>query len=274
VPEEGNVGRFDRGLRLARTSLRVVAADPIILLVLLAGLVGMVAVSGSLYLVVFHHLPTSHDLTFPHELVALPVLWFGTIASSYCAVVVAVMADRRLRGEAPRVSDGIAVANARLGRILAWTLLSIAVGLVLQVIAERIKLGWLVSRLLGFAWGLATTFVMPVLALENLSLHDSIRRSAAVFRARWGEYVVANGSIIGVGFLVAMVPVAAVTVAVGVFSVPAAVAVGVVLVGARILLSTALDSIVDVALYRYAVDGTTVGGFLAADLEGSFRPKR
>jgi hypothetical protein len=267
------VGRFGRGLRLARTSLRVVAADPVILLVLLAGLVSMVAVSGGLYLLVFQRLPAIRDLTFPHDLVALPVLWFGTIASSYCAVVVAVMADRRLGGGSPRVSDGIAVANARFGRILTWTLLSIAVGMVLQVIAERIKLGWLASRLLGFAWGLATTFVVPVLALENLSVRDSIRRSAAVFRARWGESVVANGSI-GVAFLVAMIPAAAVTVAVAVFSVVAAAVVGVVLIGGLILLASALDAVVDVALYRYAVDGTTVGGFLAADLDGSFRPKR
>jgi hypothetical protein len=58
------------------------------------------------------------------------------------------------------------------------------------------------------------------------------------------------------------------------FSAAAAVVVGVLLVGALFLLSNALDAVVDVALYRYAVDGTTVGGFLAADLDASFRPKR
>ena len=267
------VGRFGRGLRLAWTALRVVAADPVILLVLVAGLVGMVAVSGGLYLAIFHRLPTGHDLTFPHDLIALPVLWFGTIATSYCAVVVAVMADRRLSGETPRVADGIAVANARFDRILTWTLLSIAVGLVLQVIAEKLKLGgWLAARLLGLAWGVATTFVVPVLALEDVSVRGSIRRSATIFRARWGETVVAEGTV-GVACFVGLVPVAAVTVAVAMASLVAAAVVGILLVGALMLLMSALDAVVDVALYRYAVDGTTVGGFTAADLDGSFRPK-
>jgi hypothetical protein len=253
--------------------LRVVETDPVILLVLLAGLVGMVVVSGGLYLGVFHRLPTGHDLTFPHDLVALPVLWFGSIATSYCAVVVAVMADRRLRGETPRVADGIAVANARFNRILTWTLLSIAVGLVLQLIAEKLKLGWLASRLLGLAWGVATTFVVPVLALEDVNVRGSIRRSATIFRARWGETVVAEGTV-GVAFFVGLVLVAAVTVAVAMASLVAAAVVGILLFGALLLLMSALDAVVDVALYRYAVDGTTVGGFTAGDLDGSFRPKR
>lgn len=266
--------RFGRGLRLVRISLRVVIADPIILLVLGAGLMGTVALSVGGFVAVFHHLPTRRDLTFPRELVALPVLWFGTIVSSYCAVIVAVIADRRLRGQTPRVSEAIAVADARFGRILTWTLLSIAVGLVLQVIAERLKLGgWLASRLLGFAWGLATTFVVPVLALEDVGVRDSVRRSATIFRARWGESVVAEGTV-GVVFLVALIPAAAATVAVATVSTAAAIVVGTVLIGTLMLLSSALDAVVDVALYRYAVYGTAIGGFTSADLDGAFRPKR
>jgi hypothetical protein len=253
--------------------LQVVEADPVILLVLFAGLVGMIGLSGGLYLALFHRLPTEHDLTFPHDLIATPVLWFGSIASSYCAVIVAVMADRRLSGGTPRLADGIAAANARFERILAWTLLSIGVGMVLQVIAERLKFGWLASRLLGFAWGVATTFVVPVLALEDVGVRESVRRSATIFRARWGESMVADGAV-GVVFFVALIPVAAVTLAVAMVSVPAAVVVGILLFGLLVLVSGALDAVVDVALYRYAVDGTAVGGFTIADLDDSFRSKR
>ena len=267
------MGRFGRGMRLAAASGRVIAADPVILLVILAGVVGMVAVSGGLYLAIFQRIPTHHDLSFPHDLISLPVLWFGSVASSYCAVVVAVMADKRLRGQIPRVSEGIAVANARCGRILTWTLVSIVVGMVVQTIAERIKLGWLVAKIVGFTWGLATTFVVPVLALEDVSVRDAIRRSAAVFRAKWGESVVAEGSI-GVVLGIALIPavLATVTVWVTIGEVAAAV-VGVLLVGTLLLLSSALTAVVDVAVYRFAVDGATLGGFGAADLEGSFRPK-
>ena len=53
-----------------------------------------------------------------------------------------------------------------------------------------------------------------------------------------------------------------------------AIGVGLVLCAAMVVLTTALDVVVDVALYRYAVDATVVGGFRAADLDGSFHAKR
>ena len=101
---------------------------------------------------------------------ALPVLGFGSIVTTYCKVAVSVMADRRLRGDDSTVSDGMSVATAKLNRIVSWTMVSIAVGLLLQVIAERFRLaGTLVSNLLGMAWNLGTMFVIPVIALEDLS---------------------------------------------------------------------------------------------------------
>jgi len=68
--------------------------------------------------------------------------------------------------------------------------------------------------------------------------------------------------------------VVALIVAVAMVSVPAAVVVGILLVGLLVLVSSALDAVVDVALYRYAVDGTAVGGYTIADLDESFRSKR
>ena len=40
------------------------------------------------------------------------------------------------------------------------------------------------------------------------------------------------------------------------------------------LISGALDAVVDVALYRYAMDGTVLGAFTAEDLDDVFRPKK
>ena len=49
----------------------------------------------------------------------------------------------------------------------------------------------LAARLVGFlgglAWGLATFFVVPVLAVEGLGPIAAVSRSASVFRHRWGE---------------------------------------------------------------------------------------
>jgi hypothetical protein len=56
-------------------------------------------------------------------------------------------------------------------------------------------------------------------------------------------------------------------------SVPVGIAAGVLVFGALALVSGALDAVVDVALYRYAVDGTVVGAFSSDDLDDLFRPK-
>jgi hypothetical protein len=233
----------------------------------------MISVSGGLFLVVFQRFPEAADFQFPNYLVALPVLWCGTIVSTYCNIVVTVMADGRLRGEDPTVPEGMSVATAKLGRIVSWTLLSIAVGLLLRVIAERLKLGGLIaSRLLGLAWGLGTTFVIPVLALEDVTVRDAIRRSASTFKAKWGESVVAQGTV-GLAVMLVALPLAVVVGILISVSLPVGIAAAIVAFGGLVLISGALDAVVDVALYRYAVDGEVLGAFAAADLNDAYRPK-
>jgi uncharacterized membrane protein HdeD (DUF308 family) len=56
-------------------------------------------------------------------------------------------------------------------------------------------------------------------------------------------------------------------------SVPLALVVGALLIGAFILVSGALNAVVTTALYRYAMDGAVLGAFTAEDLEGAYRPK-
>jgi hypothetical protein len=259
---------------LAGVSWRVIVAEPVILLVLAVGLIGGIALSGGLFFLLFRRWPEGDDFQFPNYLVALPILWFGSLVSSYCNVVVSVMADRRLRGEDPTVADAMSVATSKLPRIVSWTLFSIAVGLLLQVIAERFKLaGAITSRLLGLAWGLATTFVVPVLALEDASVRDSITRSASIFKAKWGESVVAQGAI-GLAVLLATIPGFIVVGLMFAISVPVGIATAVVVIGAMVLISGALDTVVDVALYRYAADGAVLGAFTAEDLDGAYAPKR
>jgi hypothetical protein len=263
-----------RGFKLAGVSWRVLVAEPAILLVLAVGLIGMVAVSGGLFLLLFRRFPAGDDFQFPNYLVALPVLWVGSVVSSYCNVVVSVMADRRLRGEDPTVAHGMSVATSKLGRIVSWTLVSIAVGLLLQVIAERFKLaGFITSRLLGLAWALGTTFVVPVLALEDVGVRDSIRRSASIFKAKWGESVVAQGTV-GLAVMLAMLPAIVLVAVLFAVAVPVGIVAAVVVFGTLVLVSGALDTVVDVALYRYAADGAVLGAFTAEDLNGSFAPKK
>lgn len=272
--EEVAVSRLRRGFKLANVSWKVIVAEPAILAVLAVGLLGTIAASGGLFLLLFRRFPAVDDFRFPNYLVVLPVLWIGSVVTTYCRVVVSVMADHRLRGEDPTVADGMTVATAKLGRILSWTLVSISVGLLLQVIAERFRLfGAIASRLFGMAWELATMFVVPVLALEDAGVRSSIRRSASIFKAKWGESVVAQGTI-GVALFVAMIPALVFVAVLGSVAIPLGVVAAVIVLAAFAVASAGLDAVVDVALYRYAVDGVVLGAFTAEDLEGTFAPKK
>jgi hypothetical protein len=254
-------------------SWKVIVADPAILVVLFVGLVGSLALTAGSFLLLFRRLPDGGDVRFPGYLAVVPLIWIGNVASTYCNVVVTVMADRRLRGEEPTVTEGMSVATSRLGRILGWTALSLAVGLFLQLLAERLRLAGVIARhLLGLAWALATTFVVPVIALEDAGVPDSVRRSARIFRSKWGESVVAQGTI-GFAIFVLVLPIMVGVGMVWAISPPAGVALLVVSLTAWMLLAGALDAVVRVALYRYAVDGAVLGAFTVDDLEASFTPK-
>jgi hypothetical protein len=268
------MSRIRRGFKLAGVSWKVIVAEPMVLVVLAIGLVGSAVTAAGLFAMAFRRLPVADDFTFPRYLIVVPMIWLGSVFGTYCNVVVSIMANRRLEGYDPTVAEATEIANTKVGKILSWTLVAAAVGLVLQVIAERFKLGGVIaSRLVGVAWGLATTFVIPILAMEDLTVRDTIKRSASVFKNKWGETVVAQGTV-GLAVFIAVLPIAFASALVMAVSVPLGATLLALSFFGLIIVSGALDAVVDVALYRYAVDGEVLGAFTAADLEASFKPKK
>ena len=106
-----------------------------------------------------------------------------------------------------------------------------------------------------------------------------MKRSAGLFRQRWGEQITGNVAIGGIVFLVALLPAiilivagAALWASSGVGG-AALVALGVIIFAVGMLIQSALSGIFGVALYRYALEGETVGGFTAEELESAVRQK-
>ena len=84
--------------------------------------------------------------------------------------------ERRQTHLLVRHQDGL----SRLKYITEWALLSATVGLVLQAISSRSgDLGKLVIGLVGFAWSVATYFVVPIIAFEQVGPLQAIKRSAS-----------------------------------------------------------------------------------------------
>ena len=60
-------------------------------------------------------------------------------------------------------------------------------------------------RIIGIVWTLACYFVVPVLAFEDLTPIEAVKRSSKLFRDTWGEKVVGGFSLSMVS-LVLMLP--------------------------------------------------------------------
>ena len=115
--------------------------------------------------------------------------------------------------------------------------------------------------------------MVPVLLYEPVGVFPAVKRSAQLFKQRWGEQFVGNASI-GLVLLLFALPVIGIGVAVAFAAPPVGVAIVVLAVAVFISLSSVLTGIFNAALYRFATAGQAGAGFDAGDLEASFKPRR
>ena len=198
----------------------------------------------------------------------------------YFSVGLAAAADMTFRGREASVGDGLAVSRERFGAIAGWAAVSTAVGIVLSLLEDQGGIaGAIFGRLLAIGWSLITFLAVPVIALEGTGPFETLKRSASLFRDRWGQQVTGNIAIGGAVALLGFLPGAAL-VAGGIliwassgFAGAILVGVGVVVLAVAMVVSRALSGIFGVALYRYALEGEAVGGFSADELESAVRTK-
>lgn len=207
--------------------------------------------------------------------VALGIFYFiaSFIGIFFNAAVVGA-ATIRLEGGDPTIGDGLRIAWSKVGKILGWSVVTASVGLLLRAIEERAGfVGRIVVALVGVAWSVVTFFVVPVLLYEPLGVGASVKRSASLFKERWGEQFVGNFSI-GVALFLIGLPVIAIAVVIGMVSPFLGILVGVIAFGAIVLAGSTMTGIFNAALYRFATTGQSGAGFSEDDLRGAFRMKQ
>jgi hypothetical protein len=217
--------------------------------------------------------------------IGVPLIVIGiyvlSVVGIYFSVGLAACADLIFRGQNATVSDGIAVANTRFSQICGWAALSTAVGLIIGLLENQGgAIGDIAGRLIGMAWSLITFLSVPVIAIEGTGPIETLKRSGALFKQRWGAQITGNIAIGGIVFLIGFLP-GVLLIAAGVILWPstgvaggALVVIGALVVCVALLISKALSGVFGVALYRYALEGEVVGGFTQEDLESAVRPKR
>ncbi|MGC1165165.1 MAG: DUF6159 family protein [Solirubrobacterales bacterium] len=216
---------------------------------------------------------------------AIPLLVIGvyvlSVVGFYFSVGLAAAADRIFRGEEATVSDGLAVARERFSQICGWAAISTAISVLMGVLENQGGVfGDIAARLVGMAWSLVTFLAVPVIAIEGTGPVETLKRSASMFRERWGQQITGNIAIGAAVGLLGLLPAVLLIVAGVVLWSSASflgallVVIGALLFAIAMLISRALNGIFGVALYRYALDGETVGGFTRDELESAVKVKK
>jgi hypothetical protein len=209
--------------------------------------------------------------------ITLLVFYLGNyFVIAFFNVALVSAASNRLAGGRASINDGLEVAWQRKGKIFQWALFSATVGIVLRMIQERS--GWLgrfVTGLIGIGWTLASYFVVPVLAAEDVGPAEALQRSGELFRETWGEQV-AGGFSFGLIFTLLAVPGVALLFAGKNFG-PAGIVAGAVLAVLYWLLlsivGAAVQGIFLAALYRYAKTSQVSAGFRLESFSTAWQPK-
>jgi len=274
---------ISRGWALTKQSWGVLKSDrSLVIFPMLSAIFALIAVAviwlptASMSGVLAGEAINEHDPVY--YVAAAATAYVSTFIAVFFNVALAACAVRSLRGEDTTVGEGIRAAMQRLGPILGWTLVAATIGLVLRLLQDRIPLAAKIAVwIAGAAWAVATFFVIPVLALERSGPWQSIKRSVAVVKARWGEGATGTVAISAVTVLVVVIVMvggaacAIVLFAAGLQQLAIAViAIAVAAVIVVSIVSSALTEIFRVAVYQYAVTGATPGAFDNALLQNAF----
>jgi len=280
------VGRIAQTWELISESFAVLKSDTeLMLLPIFSGvfcvLVSIAILGGAGLL----FLPPNFALTAAHRQPMSQGMWITLLlfylgnyfVIAFFNVALVSAASSRLAGGRATINDGLGVAWQRKGKIFQWALFSATVGIVLRMIEERSAwLGRFVAGLVGLAWTLASYFVVPVLAAEDVGPAEALQRSGELFRETWGEQV-AGGFSFGLIFTLLALPGIALPL-LGRSLGPAGMLAGVALAVLYWLLlsvvSAAVQGIFVSALYRYAKTRQVPAGFRLENFSMAWQPKR
>lgn len=271
-------GKIERGWRLTQVAWRLIREDRAMSILAFAGISSVCAATFLVFLLGGYFAGTHHS-SAGFGLIGLIALYPATALGAFFNVALACAASAGFDGERMSAGEAIGIAWAKRGRILGWALLSAIVGVVIAEIANRLPGGArLVGWFLGTAWGLATIFVVPILAMQGVGPTEAVKRSGRLVKQRWGEGL--SGTIaIGAWSVVAAIPLG-IGLAVGAALMKEHPAAGVFTITVSLLgliaVSTAVAAtrqVFAVALYRYAIDAP-IGGFAPADLDYPFTHRK
>jgi hypothetical protein len=209
------MGFFDRlsnGWKIGMNSFKVLKENKqLIIFPILSGL-SLLLVIGSFFTGVLAINGWQIDnITEEQSAVTTYLIMFAFYIVNYFIIVffnMALIHCTRLyfRGEEVTIRQGLQFSMSRIGAIFSWAVFAAVVGTILKAIQENSGIfGKIITGILGIVWGVATFFVVPVIAYENMGPIQAFKRSSQMMKDKWGESIGANFSFALFQFIGAIV---------------------------------------------------------------------
>jgi hypothetical protein len=271
--------RIRRGWRLGLTSLGVVRRDKTLVVLVVLGVI--LAALIALPAVIAGAVVSEGDEPGAVAWILIGIgLFLGYAVTVFFGVALVHGAARVLDGQDATVGESVGFALTRLGPILGWAVVGAVVQLLFAFLRDRGGLaGAIVAGLGGAAWSLVTFLAVPVIAFEGLGPIATLKRSASLFRERWGEQItgsIGNGLVF---FLLSLPGILVAGIGLAIASSQAAavgwvlVALGALAVGVVAVVGRAASATFGAVLYRYAATGETSQPFAEGDLRSVARTR-
>jgi hypothetical protein len=283
------MGKFSRSWQLVRQSFAILRSDkqlmlfPVLSAVSCFILTAIIATGGAFLVLPARAAALAAGEQFhPNQSPLFMVGMFTLYVVNYFVIVffnVALVgvANSRLMGGTWTFRDGLDLAWERKFTIFQWALVAATVGVILRTLEERLGLiGRIIMRFVGIAWALACYFVVPVLAFEDLTPIEAVKRSSKLFRDTWGEKVMGGFSLSLVS-LVLMLPGIGLVILATFLGGGTGLLVGLAVMFIYFLLlsvfMSAVGGIFNAALYRYACFKQVAPAFSQDLIASAWAPK-
>ena len=217
---------------------------------------------------------TNNIITYASMFVYYLIMYLIT---NYFLAGVYTIVYARLNGQDLSFKDGINGANKNFSKIFIWSLISATVGVILNVIASKSRLGRVIATIIGAAWNILTYFSFPALIIGQKSVKESFKESASMIRKTWGETIIVSFSV---SLFFAILVFLGLALAIGIMVlipltetfIVVTILLFIYLIVLTIVAST-LSTIFKVVLYEYAQNGKIAPGFSPEIVQGAIKAK-
>lgn len=199
--------RFSNGWTIAKNSFKVLRENrQLIVFPILSG-ISIILIVVSFFTVALGFAGWNVDNMRDLGTVGSYVVLFIFYIINYFVIVFFNMAlvhctSLYFKGEEVTIRKGIDFSMSRIGSILAWAVFAGTIGAVLKIIQENVgALGKIITGIIGVVWSIATFFVVPVIAYENLGPIGAFKKSANLMKEKWGERIGAGFSFFLIEFV-------------------------------------------------------------------------